>query len=218
MPPQTNRQLPLLGPISQHRTNPLRFEHALYRRGCRSVAGVDEVGRGALAGPVFAAAVILPPDLVIPGVDDSKKLTPETREDLYPIIIQSAISWSVASISRSEIDRINIHRASLKAMARAVTGLEPRPQFVLVDGRFPLPLGLPQRPLIRGDSLSHSIAAASIVAKVSRDRWMVKQAKRYPQFYFELHKGYGTLRHREAISIHGLTPLHRRSFSIKTWP
>ncbi len=196
--------------------NPLWFESRLYQEGYRYIAGVDEVGRGCLAGPVFAAAVIFPRGFIIPGVDDSKKLSPSQREKLYPEIVKCAVAWSVARVEAAEIDTVNIHHASLRAMAKAVQQLMPLPEYVLIDGRFPLPMTLPQQPVIKGDCLSHSIAAASILAKVSRDRWMTELATQYPEFSFECHKGYGTKKHLAAIREHGLTPLHRRRFSIKT--
>ncbi len=194
--------------------NPAFPEISLYQQGYQAVAGVDEVGRGCLAGPVFAAAVILPKQLIIPDVDDSKKLTPKKREALFPLITAQALAWSVAAVGAEEIDQINIHRASLKAMALAIAGLNAAPDFILVDGRFPIPVDLPQQPLIRGDSRSHVIGAASILAKVSRDRWMAEQATRYPGFFFERHKGYATSLHVKAIHQLGLTPLHRRTFSV----
>lgn len=197
-------------------SNLLWLESRLYQQGYQCIAGVDEVGRGCLAGPVFAAAVIFPQDFVIPGVDDSKKLSPWQREKLYPEIVKRSVAWSVAQVEAAEIDIVNIHQASLRAMVKAVQQLATVPEFVLIDGRFLLPMTLPQQPVIKGDSLSHSIAAASIVAKVSRDRWMTELAARYPEFSFECHKGYGTKKHLAAIREHGLTPLHRRSFSIKT--
>lgn len=180
----------------------------------RRIAGVDEAGRGCLAGPVFAGAVILPPGLVIPDVDDSKKLTPETRERLFAEICRCALAWSVASVTAEEIDRINIHHASLKAMRLAVEQLSPLPQYVLIDGKFELDCRIAQEAIIKGDALSQSVAAASILAKVSRDRWISEEGKNYPQFRFAKHKGYGTVEHRREIQEHGLTPLHRRSFRL----
>ena len=199
---------------SGEKRNLLQLERRLAAEGYRRVAGVDEAGRGCLAGPVFAAAVILPAGLVLPGVDDSKKLSPEKREECFSRISGIALAWSVALIGAGEIDRINIHRASLEAMRRAAEGLNPRPEFLLVDGRFPLSLRIPQRPVVHGDSLCQAVAAASILAKVSRDRWMREAACRYPEFGFDRHKGYGTAVHREAIRRHGLSPIHRRTFNF----
>lgn len=190
----------------------LQFERGLYATGLLHLAGVDEAGRGSLAGPVFAAAVMLPAGVSLPEVDDSKKLAPLKRERLFWEIIEVAISWSVSMVSTVEIDRINIHHASLRAMQQAVEGLRPAPEFLLVDGRFALSLKLPQSPLIDGDARSQTVAAASILAKVSRDRWMVAVAKKFPDYGFERHKGYGTARHLLAIRKHGLTPIHRKTF------
>lgn len=216
MSPQKKRGRSL--PQPKCHPDPLYFESKLYAQGFDQIAGVDEVGRGALAGPVFAAAVVLPPGLVIPGVKDSKKLSPGQREMVYSLITAQTDMWSVASVDQEEIDKINIHRASLKAMAQAIANLKKSPGFVLIDGRFPLGGPVPQQAIIKGDSLSHTIAAASIIAKVTRDRWMCEEGKKYPNFLFEAHKGYGTKRHIAAIERYGLTPLHRRSFTIKTWP
>jgi ribonuclease HII len=173
---------------------------------------VDEAGRGCLAGPVFAGAVILPPRLMIPEIDDSKKLAPGVRERLFDVICREAIAWTVASVDAEEIDRVNIHHASLKAMRLAVESLSSRPEYLLVDGKFTLHLSIPQEAVVDGDARSQTIAAASILAKVSRDRWISEEGKKYPQSKFAKHKGYGTEEHREEIRRHGLTPLHRRSF------
>jgi len=196
----------------------LQYEKPLFAKGLSRVGGVDEAGRGCLAGPVFAAAVVFPPDVFIPEVDDSKLLTPKTRERLFEIICKEAIAWSVASVGAEEIDRINIHRASLKAMQLAVSQLKTSPDFLLVDGRYPLPQKLPQKAIIKGDRLSHTIAAASILAKVSRDRWMEQEAKKYPGFNFIQHKGYGTTEHFAEIKKNGLTPLHRKTFNVDFLP
>ncbi|MBI2067615.1 MAG: ribonuclease HII [Deltaproteobacteria bacterium] len=185
-----------------------------YAHGWLRIAGVDEVGRGCLAGPVFAAAVVLPKEADLPGVNDSKKLTPAKREFLAPQIMEQAIAWSVASLSSDEIDRINIHQASLRAMEKAVVTLKSQPEYLLIDGRHPLLVGCPQESLVHGDARSRVIAAASILAKVSRDQWMREIAKQYPQYGFEKHKGYGTLQHREAIRNYGLTPIHRKTFNV----
>lgn len=170
------------------------------------------MGRGCLAGPVVAATVVFPPSLFIPGVDDSKKLTPKRREELYTVICQEALSYHVAFVEVSEIDRLNILQASLLAMRQAVEGLHIPPEFLLIDGRYPIKSSIPQKAICGGDGLSHSIAAASIVAKVSRDRWMVEAEERYPGFSFARHKGYGTPQHLQELAVHGPTDLHRRSF------
>lgn len=192
----------------------LTFEREILAAGLSRIGGVDEAGRGCLAGPVFAGAVILPPNFIIPEIDDSKKLDAKLRERLYDEICRSALSWAVASVPAEEIDRINIHRASLKAMQFAVAQLKPGPQFLLVDGRFPIPEKVPQKAIVKGDQRSQSVAAASILAKVSRDRWIEEEGKKYPQFKFHIHKGYGTPGHFAEIREHGLTPLHRKSFRV----
>ncbi|MCL6450948.1 MAG: ribonuclease HII [Acetobacteraceae bacterium] len=190
-----------------------RFEREALGRGFGAVAGVDEVGRGALAGPVVAAAVVLPRGLLLPGLDDSKRLLEGERERLFRLIEAAAEALAVGMASVREIDRLNVLRATHLAMARAVRRLPVPPGFVLVDG-FEVPgLGLPQRGLVRGDSLSNSVAAASVVAKVTRDRLMRALDPRYPQYGFCRHKGYGTREHLEALRRYGPCPLHRRSFS-----
>ncbi len=190
----------------------LRHERAWWARSFLKVAGVDEVGRGCLAGPVVAAAVILPPQLLIPGVDDSKKLTAKLREGLFPIIIGRALASGFGMVAPEEIDRINILQATLKAMKAAVESLAIRPDVVLIDGRDALDLDIPQETIINGDCLSHSIAAASIIAKVTRDRMMTALQAQFPNFGFANHKGYGTEDHRDEIRRFGPTPIHRRSF------
>lgn len=183
-----------------------------FLRAYRFIAGVDEVGRGALAGPVVAAAVILPADFDHPELADSKCLTPEKREKLYEIITREAISWAVARIESEIIDEIGILKASLHAMAEALKELKPQPQLALIDGRFTTPwVGL-QKAIIDGDALCRSIAAASIVAKVTRDAIMAEAARKFPQYAFEKHKGYATKQHLEALKTYGPCPLHRRSF------
>ncbi|HEX5037697.1 MAG TPA: ribonuclease HII [bacterium] len=193
----------------------LPLERSLHARGLRRIAGVDEAGRGCLAGPVFAAAVILPPGLILPEVDDSKKLPPPERDRLFEEIRRHAVAWSVASVDAEEIDRINIHHASLKAMKLAVSSMAAEPEYLLIDGKFTLSdafFFLPQEAVVDGDALCQSIAAASILAKVSRDRWISEEGRKYPEYNFGRHKGYGTVEHREAIRRYGPTPLHRRSF------
>ncbi len=187
-------------------------ENDLRRRGFVHIAGVDEVGRGCLAGPVVAAAVILRPDQYVAGVADSKLLTAEDRERVFPNIAEAAVHWSVSIVSADDIDRLNIHRASLLAMRQAVSALVPLPGFVLVDG-FRIPdLVIPQRPIIGGDRRSTAIAAASILAKVTRDRLMVELHAQDPRYGFDRHKGYATKDHLDAVGRHGYSPAHRRSF------
>jgi ribonuclease HII len=176
------------------------------------IAGVDEVGVAPLAGPVIAAAVILPPDLLLAHLDDSKRLTPEQREALYPLVIERAEAWALGTATVEEIDRLNILQATRLAHRRAILNLPRRPELVLIDGRYSADVPLPQLVIIDGDATCASIAAASIVAKVTRDRLMVELARRYPEYGFDRHKGYGTRAHRDAIDRYGPTPLHRRSF------
>lgn len=194
-------------------SGPSPFETRLFEQGFLKLAGLDEVGRGCLAGPVVAAAVIFPPTVTLAGVTDSKKLSPHEREQLYPEIIDKAIAWGIGSVSSGEIDRINILRASLKAMALALGSLKIQPEHLLIDGRFKIDSALPQTPIVRGDLLVFSIAAASILAKVTRDRQMALLEEQYPAFRFSKHKGYGTKEHLREIRTHGLTEIHRRSFS-----
>jgi ribonuclease HII len=189
-----------------------RYEEELYARGYSLVAGVDEAGRGPLAGPVVAAAVILPGRVFLPGLNDSKKVSPERREDLAHRIKQVALDWAIGISTVNEIELLNIHFASLLAMRRAVQGLSVVPQFLLVDGRFPLNLSLPQRALVGGDASSASIAAASILAKVTRDQLMQVCHHLYPQYGFDRHKGYPTSAHRQALARWGPCPLHRAGF------
>lgn len=190
----------------------LAFDNAIRRRGFRLVAGVDEAGRGPLAGPVVAAAVILPDDVPLPGVTDSKKLTPRLREELAVMIRDRAVAVSVGWAEPEEIDRTDILRATFSAMVRAVQGLQVSPDFLLLDGPYTVPLTLPQRGVIRGDARSLSIAAASIIAKVHRDQLMDSYHRLYPAYGFHRHKGYPTAEHREALRRFGPCPIHRRSF------
>jgi len=188
------------------------LENASRRLGFVHVAGVDEVGRGCLAGPVVAAAVVLRADRYVPGVADSKVLSAADRERLFPDIVDAAVAWHVAIVEAAEIDRLNIHRASLEAMRRAVMALVPLPGCVLVDG-FGIPgLVLPQRAVIGGDRRSTAIAAASILAKVTRDRLMVELHARDPRYGFDRHKGYATRDHLDAVGRFGYSPEHRRTF------
>jgi len=190
----------------------LDFEQGLWEKGFRLVAGVDEVGRGPLAGPVVACAVVLPPWTSLPGLDDSKKLSPLQRERLYDRVREVAISVSVARAEPEEIDRLNIHRATLLTMRRAIEGLEVRPDYVLVDGRFLPEVDLPGEAVVGGDGRSLCIAAASVVAKVERDRLMAEYDRIYPQYGFAKHKGYPTPEHLRALREHGPCPIHRMSF------
>ena len=181
------------------------------------VCGVDEAGRGPLAGPVCAAAVILPKGLVIPGLNDSKKLSDKRRRELFPIIQQEAVSFGIAFASQEEIDEINILQATFLAMRRAMEQLNPQPEFALIDGNRETDFGVPCRTVIKGDSLSANIAAASVLAKVTRDNWMMEAAEKYPGYGFEIHKGYGTKAHYAALEKLGPCPIHRRSFLKKLY-
>ncbi len=192
------------------------YEHAAFEESYRLVCGVDEAGRGPLAGPVCAAAVILPPDLEIEGLNDSKKLTDKRRRALYDVITDQAIAYGIAFANEQEIDEINILQATFLAMRRAVGQLATKPDLALVDGNREPDFGaIPIKTIIKGDSLSASIAAASILAKVTRDRYMEEQDKIYPQYGFALHKGYGTQAHYAALREFGACPLHRRTFLKK---
>ncbi|MHB1398464.1 MAG: ribonuclease HII [Trichloromonadaceae bacterium] len=192
---------------------PLDFELRAARRGFRAVAGVDEVGRGPLAGPVVAAAVILPPRFELPGLTDSKKLSPAAREALLPLIRRQALAIGIGVVSARQIEISNILQATLQAMALAVGRLRRPADFLLVDGISQVPLALPQQTLKQGDCRSLSIAAASVVAKVVRDRMMTGYARRYPGYGFEGHKGYGSAAHLAAIARLGPCELHRRTFA-----
>ena len=188
------------------------FEKMYYRRGYHRIAGVDEVGRGPLAGPVVAAAVILPRDGVGFKVFDSKQISSKKREELYPSILEKAVGVGIGIIGQEEIDSINIFQATLKAMIVAIEKLPRLPDFLLIDGTQGLRFSIPQKSIAKGDRLSNSIAAASIVAKVTRDRIMDECHQKYPEYDFAKHKGYGTKEHREAIEKFGICELHRKSF------
>ena len=188
------------------------FEKKAAGKGCKDIAGVDEAGRGPLAGPVVSAAVILPAKFRDSDINDSKKLSSKKRQQLYEVIYAHAVSIGIGIVDPLEIDRINILQASLLAMAMAVKNLDPQPDYLLIDGIFPIPTDLPQQSIAKGDALSISIAAASIIAKVTRDRLMQKYHHYYPQFDFPKHKGYPTAAHREAIRKFGCCPIHRKSF------
>ena len=191
----------------------LRFERDAREAGALRIAGLDEAGRGPLAGPVVAAAVVFPDGLLIPGVTDSKQLSESRRERLYAEITGAATAYGIGIVDERTIDEINIREASIVAMERALAAITPQPDFLLIDGNFTLPrVPLSQRPIIKGDCLSHSIAAASILAKVTRDRLMRELHERYPQYNFQKHKGYGTKEHIELIRLHGPCEAHRKSF------
>jgi len=191
------------------------IEDSLYEQGIMSICGVDEAGRGPLAGPVCAAAVILPPHLNIPGLDDSKKLSDKRRRELLPIIKEQAIAYGIGFATHEEIDRINILQATFLAMERALQQLEGKADFALIDGNREKDFGLPVKTVVKGDSLSANIAAASVIAKVTRDDYMDDMAKQYPQYGFEIHKGYGTKAHYDALRTYGHCPIHRMSFLKK---
>ena len=191
------------------------IEHQCFEGGLELVCGVDEAGRGPLAGPVCAAAVILPRDLVIPGLNDSKKLTDKKRRELFDVITEQAFAYGIAFSDEKEIDEINILQATFRAMERAVKNLSVQPDIVLVDGNRTPSMSIPVKTVVKGDSLSASIAAASILAKVTRDRWMEEQDRVYPAYGFAVHKGYGTKRHYEALTENGPCPIHRMTFLKK---
>ena len=190
----------------------LQFEKIAYNKGFSSICGVDEAGRGPLAGPVCAAAVILPEGVILDGVNDSKKLSERKREALFDIIKETAISYCIAYATVEEIENLNILNATMLAMSRAVEGLNVPADFAYIDGNKTPDLRIPCEYIIKGDARSMSVAAASILAKVSRDKLMLEYAKKYPQFNFEKHKGYGTKLHTEAIRKFGPSPIHRLSF------
>ena len=188
------------------------FERMYYGQGYQRIAGVDEVGRGPLAGPVVAAAVILPKDGIEEELFDSKKISSKEREKLYEIILSKTLGVGIGTIGQEEIDLLNIFQATLKAMALAVENLPTPPDFLLIDGPQGLRLSIPQKPIRKGDQLCNSIAAASIVAKVTRDRMMLEYHQKYPHYNFAKHKGYGTKEHRRAIEKFGICEYHRKTF------
>ena len=190
----------------------LSFEKSAWNNGYFCVAGIDEAGRGPLAGPVMAAAVILPVGLTIIGVDDSKKLSPDKREKLFDIIMEQALSVGVGSMTPADIDRINILQATRRAMLAAVQNLTQPPDYLLIDGISTIDSTIPQKTIKKGDSLSLSIAAASIIAKVTRDRIMIEMDAKYPGYGFAGHKGYGSAAHLDAIRRLGPSPIHRLTF------
>lgn len=188
------------------------IEDELMLQGFSTVCGVDEAGRGPLCGPVVAAACILPRGLEIDGLNDSKKLTEKKRESLFDVICENAVSFSIAQASVEEIDRLNILEADLLAMRRAIDGLSVRPDFAIIDGNISRDFSLPARAIVKGDSISMSIAAASILAKVTRDRLCIELDAMYPQYNIAKHKGYGTREHMEALRKYGPSPIHRAKF------
>lgn len=192
-----------------HKINQL--ENQLRAEGITFIAGIDEVGRGPLAGPVVAAAVILPTEFILLGLNDSKKVSSSNRDIFAEKIRNQALAFSIAYVPAEIIDEINIYQATKKAMVKAINDLHMTPEFALIDA-MEIPINMPQKSLIKGDSRSASIAAASIIAKVSRDSWMKQAAQRFPQYGFERHMGYGTKEHMQAIEQHGLCTIHRQSF------
>ncbi len=194
------------------------LEHEIYAEGFSLLCGVDEAGRGPLAGPVCAAAVILPRGLIVNGLNDSKKLTEKKREELYSVILKEAVSSGIAFASVEEIETLNILGATFLAMNRALEQLDPQPELALIDGNRNTGIRVPSRCVVKGDAKCADIAAASILAKVTRDRYMLKQAELYPEYHFEQHKGYGTKLHYEALREFGPSPIHRMSFLKKLYP
>ena len=195
--------------------NMWEIEQSYFDRGIKIICGVDEAGRGPLAGPVCAAAVILPPNAEIPGLNDSKKLSDEKRRELYPVIKEQAIAYGIAFADHSEIDEINILQATYLAMERAINQLSVKPELALIDGNRAKDFGIPVETVVHGDSLSASIAAASVLAKVTRDDYMLQMAEAYPGYDFEIHKGYGTKAHYAALTELGPCPIHRMTFLKK---
>ena len=195
--------------------NMWEIENSFYSEDIKVICGVDEAGRGPLAGPVCAAAVILPRDLEIPGLTDSKMLTDNKRRELFPVIKEQAIAYGIGLASEAEIDEINILQATFLAMQRAIDQLQVKPDLALIDGNREKDFGVAAKTVVKGDSLSANIAAASVLAKVTRDDIMVALAESYPQYGFEIHKGYGTKAHYEALRQFDASPVHRRSFLKK---
>lgn len=192
-----------------------QIEKEYFSDGIQYLCGVDEAGRGPLAGPVCAAAVILPPEIDIPGLNDSKKLTDKKRRELMPIIMEQAVSYSIAMVDHRKIDEINILQATLLAMEQAISGLQIKPDLALIDGNRMKDFGVKAQTVVHGDSLSASIAAASVLAKVTRDDLMLQMAQEFPGYGFEIHKGYGTKAHYEALEHLGPCPIHRLTFLKK---
>ena len=195
--------------------NMWEIENSFYSEDIQVICGVDEAGRGPLAGPVCAAAVILPKNLELPGLTDSKKLTDKKRRELYPVIMEQAVAYGIGFASEQEIDEINILQATFLAMQRAIDQLTVKPDLALIDGNRKKDFGLPVQTVVKGDSLSANIAAASVLAKVTRDNLLLEMAETYPQYGFGIHKGYGTKAHYEALRQFGPCPIHRMSFLKK---
>lgn len=195
--------------------NWLEYENQAYSKGYKIICGVDEAGRGPLAGPVYAAAVILPKGYVIDGVNDSKKLSEKKRDMLFDKIIEECVCYGIGIADEKEIDEINILQATFLAMKRAVDALEIKPDIALIDGNKKPGLDIAEWDIVKGDGKSANIAAASIIAKVSRDRYMLQMAEKYPEYQFEKHKGYGTKLHYEMIEKYGISPIHRKTFLKK---
>lgn len=195
--------------------NWLEYENKAYDEGFLTVCGIDEAGRGPLAGPVYAAAVILPKGHIVEGVNDSKKLSEKKRDLLFDRIVDECLCYNIGIATEKEIDEINILQATFLAMRRAVDGLTVKPDIALIDGNKKPGLDIAQWDIVKGDSKSASIAAASIIAKVSRDRYMLEIAEKYPEYQFEKHKGYGTKLHYEMIEKYGVSPIHRKTFLKK---
>ena len=201
--------------MSEH--NMWEIEQSYYAQGITCICGVDEAGRGPLAGPVCAAAVILPANLDIPGLNDSKKLSDKRRRELYPVIMEQAIAYGIGLADHQEIDEINILQATFLAMERAMQNLSVKPELALIDGNREKDFGVPVKTVGHGDSLSASIAAASVLAKVTRDDIMLQMAEEYPGYGFEIHKGYGTKAHYQALAEKGPCPIHRMTFLKKLY-
>ena len=197
--------------------NMWQIEHQFYSQGIQVICGVDEAGRGPLAGPVCAAAVILPENLEIPGLDDSKKLSDKRRRELFPIIQEQAVAYGIGFANHQEIDELNILQATFLAMERALQQLAVKPELALIDGNRMKDFGVPSQTVVRGDSLSANIAAASVLAKVTRDDYMLQMSKEFPEYGFDVHKGYGTKAHYAALVEHGPCQIHRMTFLKKLY-
>lgn len=198
-------------------TDMWQIENSYFEKGVQVICGVDEAGRGPLAGPVCAAAVILPANIEIPGLNDSKKLSDKRRRELFPIIKERAIAYGIGLADNGEIDQINILQATFLAMERAIAQLSVKPDLALIDGNREKDFGIPVQTVVKGDSLSASIAAASILAKVTRDDIMLQMAQQYPEYQFDVHKGYGTKAHYAALAQHGPCAIHRMTFLKKLY-
>lgn len=193
-------------------TDMWQIENTYFGKGIKLICGVDEAGRGPLAGPVCAAAVILPPNVEIPGLNDSKKLSDKQRRELFPVIKEQAVAYGIGIADHKEIDEINILQATFLAMERAIAQLSVKPELALIDGNRQKDFGIPVQTVVKGDSLSASIAAASVLAKVTRDDMMLEMDKEYPQYGFAVHKGYGTKAHYAALTEYGPSSIHRMTF------